>query len=189
MLESIIGSKTRVKILALFFLSPDRKFYVRELARKTGGNINSVRRELQKLESIGLLKSERVGNLKYYVTDKKMPIYEELKSIFLKTEGLGEVIKENLSGLGEVKLAFIYGSFARGEEQLKSDIDLMIVGKVDEKKLVPLIRKLEGRLSREINYTLFSPTEFESRVKKKDPFISNVLREKKIQLVGEPSEV
>jgi len=118
-----------------------------------------------------------------------MPIYEELKNIFLKTEGLGEVIKENLSGLGEVKLAFIYGSFARGEEQLKSDIDLMIVGGVDEKKLIPLVRKLEGRLSREINYTLFSPTEFESRVKKKDPFISNVLREKKIQLVGEPSEV
>jgi len=189
MLESIIGSKTRVKILALFLLSPDRKFYVRELARKIGGNINSVRRELQKLESIGLLKSERVGNLKYYVVDKKMPIYQELKSIFLKTEGLGKVIKENLSGLGEVKLAFIYGSFARGEEQLKSDIDLMIVGEVDEKKLIPLIRKLEERLSREINYTLFSPREFESRVKKKDPFVSNVLREKKIQLVGEPSEV
>ncbi len=189
MLESIIGSKTRVKILAIFLFNPDRRFYVRELARKTGGNINSVRRELQKLESIGLLKSERAGNLKYYTSDKKMPIYEELKGMFLKTEGLSEAMKENLSGLGEVKLAFIYGSFARGDEQLKSDIDLMIVGKVDEKRLIPLIRKLEERLSREINYTLFSPTEFKSMVNKKDPFLSNVLKSKKIQLVGEPNEV
>ncbi|HID60626.1 MAG TPA: ArsR family transcriptional regulator [Hadesarchaea archaeon] len=189
MLESIIGSKTRVKILALFLLNLDRRFYVRELARKTGGNINSVRRELQKLESIGLLKSERAGNLKYFTTNKKMPIYEELKSMFLKTEGLGKIMKENLSELGEVKLAFVYGSFARGEEQLKSDIDLMIVGEVDEKRLVPMIRKLEERLSREINYTLFSSMEFKSRVKKKDPFLSDVLRGKKIKLVGEPNEV
>jgi len=189
MLESIIGSKTRVKILALFLFNPDRKFYVRELARKTGGNINSVRRELQRLESIGLLKSETAGNMKYYVADKKMPIYEELKGMFLKTEGVGEVIKENLSGLGEVKLALIYGSFAKGEERLGSDIDLMIVGDVDEKKLIPIVRKVERQLSRDINYTLFTPGEFESRVRKKDPFVSDVLKEKKILLAGELGEV
>ena len=189
MLKSIMGSETRVKILTLFFLNPNRKFYVREIARRTGGNINSVRRELQKLESIGLLRSEREGNLKYYGTDKKMPIYEELRRIFLKTEGLGEIIKEGLSKLGEVKFAFIYGSFAKGEERLKSDVDLMIVGKVDEKKLIPMIRKLESQLSREINYTLLTPLEFESRMSKGDPFITDVLRGKKIMLAGEPSEV
>ncbi len=189
MLESIIGSKTRTKILALFLLNSDRKFYVRELARKTGGNINSVRRELQKLESVGLLKSEREGNLKYYAVNKKMPIYEELKRMFLKSEGLGQVLKENLGRLGEVKFAFVYGSFARGKEQLKSDIDLMIVGEVDEKLLIPVIRKLEERLSREINYTLLSPAEFKSRVRKKDPFLNEVLRGKKIKLIGEPDEI
>ncbi|MEW6592974.1 MAG: nucleotidyltransferase domain-containing protein, partial [Candidatus Hadarchaeota archaeon] len=151
MLESIMGSKTRVRVMALFLLNPDRKLYVRELARKTGANINSVRRELNKLESIGLLKSEVVANMKYYTVDRKMPIYDELKSMFLKTEGIGEMIKNNLSLLGDIKLAFIYGSFAKGKEQLKSDVDLMIVGKVDERKLVPLVKKLEERLSREIN--------------------------------------
>jgi len=189
MLKSIMGSETRVKILALFFLNPDRKFYVREIARRTGENINSVRRELQKLESIDLLRNEREGNLKYYAANKKMPIYEELKRIFLKTEGLGEIMKENLSKLGGVKFAFVYGSFAKGEERLKSDIDIMIVGEVDEKKLIPLIRKLEVQLSREINYTLLTTVEFELRMRKGDPFITDVLRERKIMLVGEPSEV
>ncbi|MFH1821106.1 MAG: nucleotidyltransferase domain-containing protein [Methanobacteriota archaeon] len=188
MLELLMGSRTRVKILAMFLLSPGKKFYVRELARKTGSNTNSVRRELNRLESIGLLRSETSGNLKYYAADEKMPIYGELRSMFLKTEGLGEAIKENLKKLGKVKLAFIYGSFAKGEAQLKSDIDLMIVGEVNERKLLPLVRKTEERLSREINYTLFTTAEFESRVKRKDPFVSDVLKGKRIQLVGEDDE-
>ena len=183
MLELIMGSRTRVKILTVFLLSPEKKFYVRELARKTGSNTNSVRRELNRLESVGLLRSETSGNLKYYAANEKMPIYSELRSIFLKTEGIGGTIRENLKKLGEVKLAFVYGSFAKGEAQLKSDIDLMIVGEVDERKLIPLIRKTEELLSREINYTLFTTAEFESRVKRKDPFVSDVLKGKKIQLL------
>jgi predicted nucleotidyltransferase len=188
MIEALIGSKARVKLLSLFLLSPERRFYVRELTRKTGENINSVRRELQRLEGIGLLKSEREGNMRYYTVNTKMPIYEDLKLIFLKTEGVGSVIRENLDRLGEIKAAFIYGSFAKGEERLKSDIDLMLVGKVDERELIPLIRELEEQLSREINYVLFSPEEFKSRIREKEPFVSNVLKEDKIMLIGDIGE-
>ncbi|MEM3402779.1 MAG: nucleotidyltransferase domain-containing protein, partial [Candidatus Hadarchaeales archaeon] len=125
----------------------------------------------------------------YFVVNKKMPIYQELRSMVLKTEGVSEILRENLSKLGEVEAAFIYGSFASGEEHSKSDIDLIIVGEVNERKLIPLIRKLEGQLSREINYTLFSSSEFKSRMRKKDPFITNVLEGKKIHILGEPSEI
>ncbi|ATZ60992.2 MAG: hypothetical protein DDT41_00907 [candidate division WS2 bacterium] len=189
MLEAIMGSKTRVKILTLFLLNPDRKFYVRELMRKTGENINSVRRELQRLEDIGILTSSVEGNMKYYVVDRKMPIYEELRGMFLKVEGIGGVLKEELSKLGEIKAAFIYGSFAKGEESLKSDVDLMVVGKIDEKDLIKVIRGLEERFCREINYIVLTPWQFEKRRKEEEPFVKNVLKEKKIALIGDIDEI
>jgi len=185
MLQELFTSKTRVKILTLFLSNPETRFYIREIARKTDENFNAVRRELQRLERIGLLESQTEGNMKYHLVNKKMPIYEELKSIFLKTEGVGKVIGENLAQLGKIKAAFIYGSFAKGEETLSSDIDMMIVGDVNEKKLIPLIRELEEKFSREINYVLFTSKEFQSKIKLKDPFITNVLKEEKIMLVGE----
>ncbi len=189
MMEVLIGSKARVKLLTLFMLSPDKRFYVRELTRKTGENINSVRRELQKLQSIGLLTSQFEGNMKYYTVNRKMSIYEELKNIFLKTEGIGSVLKERLSELGKIEVVFIYGSFAKGEEELSSDIDLMIVGYVNEKKLIKIIHELEEKLSKEINYTLLSSKEFKSKVKNKDSFISNVMNEDKIVIIGDINEL
>ncbi len=185
MMNEIIGSKSRVKLMTLFLLSPGERFYVRELVRKTGENINSVRRELQRLERVGLLTSEREGNMKYYEVNREAPIYEELKRIFLKTEGVGKVIEDNLAKLGDIRAAFIYGSFARGEERLGSDIDVVIVGEVEEEKLIELVSEVEGRIGRQINYVLFTPEEFESRKKKKDLFVTNVLMEPKIMLVGD----
>jgi len=183
MLEELITSRTRVKILTLFLSNPENRFYVRELSRKIDENINSVRRELRKLEEIGLLDSEREGNLRYYLINKKIPIYEELKSIFLKTEGVGALIRENLENLGNITKAFIYGSFARGEEKLTSDIDLMIIGEVDQEKLSMLVRKLEARISREINYVVFTEKEFKERKERKDSFIMNILKEKRIEII------
>lgn len=92
MLEKLFTSKTRVKLLTLFLLNPETKLYVREIARKTGENTNAIRRELQNLNDIGLLLSETKGNLKYYSTNKKMPIYIELTNIVMKTEGVGRTL-------------------------------------------------------------------------------------------------
>lgn len=183
MISNLITSKTRVKIMTLFFANPQREFYLRDISRRLKENINSVRRELTKLDDAGVLKSRREGNLKYYSVNRENPIYNELKLIFLKTEGLGDEIKKELKNIGKIEKAFIYGSFARGEEKLTSDIDLMVIGKVDQSKLSTLIRKLEDKLSREINYSVFSLKEFESRKKKKDPFITNVMKERRIDLI------
>ncbi len=188
MLEKLFTSKTRVKLLTLFLLNPETKLYVREIARKTGENTNAIRRELQNLNDIGLLLSEKKGNLKYYSTNKKMPIYIELTNIVLKTEGVGRTLSENLDMLGNIETAFIYGSFASGSAGGKSDIDLFIIGKVHEDELILCIEKLEKELYREINYVIFTPAEFSQRIRNNDPFIKNVLSEKRVMLIGDLNE-
>ena len=188
MLQRLLTSKTRVKLLTLFMMNPDKEMYIREISRTIEENINAVRRELLNLEDIGLLTSDLKGNTKYYVVNKNMPIYNELKSIILKTEAVAKVLQENLSKIGEVKTAFIYGSFATRNVNKKSDIDLFLIGNVNEKELIINIRELEKKLSREINYVLFEPKEFRERIKNKDSFISNVLNEPKIMLIGDLNE-
>lgn len=188
MLEKLLTSKTRVKLLTLFLLNPETEMYVREIARKTGENTNAIRRELHNLEDIGLLSSEKKGNLKYYTVNKKMSIYIELTNIILKTEGVSRTLSENLTRLGRIETAFIYGSFASGSAGGRSDIDLFIIGQVHEDELIRCIEQLETKLSREINYVLFTPAEFGQRISNNDPFIKNVLNEKRVMLIGDMSE-
>ena len=184
MLQKLFTSKTRVKLLTLFIMNPEREMYIREIARSTKGNINAIRRELANLEEIGLLKSEKKGNSKYYVANKKMPIYNELASIILKTEGVAKELQDGLIEIG-VETAFIYGSFASGEATVNSDIDIFIIGEINEDKLIIKIREIEKTLSREINYVLFTAKEFERRIKSRDPFVLNVLNEPKVMVIGD----
>lgn len=188
-MESLIGSRSRVKVLTLFLLNPGKRFYVREVERLTGENINSIRRELKKLEDIGLLKSENVGNLKYYTVNRDFNIYPELRDILLKTVGASEILGQDISSLRDIRAAFIYGSYARGDAGPDSDIDMIVIGTVNEDALIMAVREIEKRLKREINYVLMTSDEFQSRKERGDPFISNVLKEEKIMLVGEESEL
>lgn len=185
MLERLFTSRTRVKILTLFILSPQRELHVREIARLVQENINAVRRELANLEEIGLLKSSQRGNLKQYTVNTAMPLYEELASMILKTEGVAKILKDHLDELGSIQTAFIYGSFSRHNAQLTSDIDVFIIGTIKENILISAIHDLEKQLTREINYVLFTQEEFIKRKRKKDPFITNVLKEPKIMLLGD----
>ncbi len=162
MLHKLFTSKTRVKLLTLFMMNPGREMYVREIARSTEENINAIRRELANLEGIGLLKSERRGNSRYYAVNKKMPIYNELASIILKTEGVAKELRDSLIEIG-VKAAFVYGSFANRKAGMDSDIDVFIIGDVNEDELIIKIREVEKKLSREINYVLFTAKEFKRR--------------------------
>lgn len=188
MIERLIGSRARTGLLSLFTSNPEKRFYVRELARRTSNNVNSVRRELANLERLGLLRSEAEANLLYYRINQKAPIYAELRGLFLKTEGVAGALRGALAQFDKVECSFIYGSFAKGEERADSDVDLMIIGRADERKLVKAVRAVEEQLSRNIDYTLISPQEFKSRLKDKDAFIANVAREKKIVLAGEMVE-
>ena len=183
MLEALISSKTRVKLLTLFLLNPGSEFYIREIGRTTGENINAVRRELANLESFGLITGQKKGNQQYYTVNTGHFLYADLQKIVLRTEGIAGILKESLAG-EEITCLFIYGSFAQGTAGAKSDIDLFIVGTVDEDRLIPIIHTCEHATGREINYTLMTAWELAQRKKNKDPFVKNVLQEEKILLYG-----
>lgn len=184
MLEVLIPSRVRVKLLTLFLLNPGCEFYIREIARMTGENINGVRRELANLESFGLLIGRRRGNQQYFTVNRDFFLYSDLQQLVLKTEGVARVIRENLSSLQDIECMFIYGSFAKGTAGGGSDIDLLIVGDVSEEVLIPLVNASERMINREINYTLMHGSEFTRRKEAGDPFIKNVVKERKIMIIG-----
>jgi predicted nucleotidyltransferase len=184
MLEALIPSKARVKLLTLFLLNPESEFYIREIVRMTGENINGVRRELANLESFGLLIGRRRGNQHYFTVNRDFFLYTDLQQLVLKTEGVARVIRENLSSLQNIECMFIYGSFARGTAGGRSDIDLFIVGDVNEEVLIPFVHTGERAINREINYTLMRGSEFAQRRETGDPFVKNVMGERKIMIIG-----
>jgi len=189
MLQALFSSKVRVKLLTHLLSHPEERFYARNLARQIEEHYNAVWQELNNLERIGLLTSERVANVKYYRLNPDFPIYEELKRIILKTSGLGQALREALDRLGSVEWAFIYGSVAAGDEDILSDVDLMLVGEVDLAALAEVIACLEDQLGREINYVALTQAELAQRLADGDPFIKNVLTGPKIMLIGDEDDL
>lgn len=184
MLEYFITSKTKRSLLKLFFTNPERRFYTREIAKITGEPLNAVRRELGYLEKAGLLKSHKEGNLKYSEVVKEFPFYLELKKIIYSTVALGDYLRDSLKDSESIELAFIYGSVARNQETEKSDIDLFVVGEIEEEELHGLVSDIEKGIGREVNYTLMSKKEFNERRDRGEPFLKRVIRERKLVLKG-----
>lgn len=185
MLATLFSSRVRARLLAAFFLSPGEKHNAWELSRRLGVNYSAVWKELVRLERLGILTSEQKGNSKDYRVNEICPIAPELQSIILKTEGAGQVIKHRLQQMGQVKEAFIYGSFASGDADARSDLDLMIIGEVNLDQLAPVISELEKDLTRPINYVIYSEREWNEKIAIQDPFSENVTRAPKIMLIGE----
>jgi predicted nucleotidyltransferase len=184
MLEYFITSKTKRNLLKLFLTNPEKSFYTREVAKLTGEPLNAVRRELGYLEKSGLLRARREGNRKYFEVVKDFPFFVELKKIIYSTVALGDYLRDRLNDSRLIEVAFIYGSVAKSEERKKSDIDLFVVGRIEEEELHSLISDIEGETGREINYTLMTKEEFVRRNKRNEPFIRRILKEDKMMLKG-----
>jgi uncharacterized protein len=182
--EKIFGSRIRAKILGWLFTHPDESFFVRQIALILEEDPTNVSREMAKLEELGILRSKRSGNLKHFQTNRECPIFEELKGLVLKTSGVAGRVQSALSKLAGIEWAFIYGSYAKGEENADSDVDLLIIGDVDMNRLDSSLGKLEKSLGREINYILYSLKEFKAKREVKDGFLMDVLRAKKIMAIG-----
>ena len=182
--EKIFGSRIRAKILGWLFTHPDESFFVRQMALILKEDPTNVSREMAKLEELGILKSKRNGNLKHFQANQTCPFFEELKGLVLKTTGVAGRIRASLDKRAGIEFAFIYGSYAKGEEKADSDVDLLIIGDVDMDRLDSNLGKLEKMLGREINYVLYSKEEFKSKRKAKDGFLMDVLSGKKIILIG-----
>ena len=188
MLNKLFSSKTRVEILKLFLFNANNSFYQRQISNLTAQSIRGVQREVDKLNRMGLIERSIQGNRIYYKVNKKCSIIEDLKNIFFKSVGIAEALKESLKEKG-IKIAFIYGSYAKGEESLLSDIDLMVIGDISSKEISSILSKPKKELMREINYVVFSLNEFINKAIQKDHFINSVLKNKKIYIVGNEDEL
>lgn len=178
----LIGSKLRQKILTYFFTNPEKNFYVRELARFLEKDYSNLAKELTKLEKEGIFESELRGKTKYYRLNKNYHLYKQLKEIIFKTTGVEGGIKKELEKLKNINQAFVFGSFARGNADSQSDIDLLIIGAPDSEQLTEKISRLEDGFSREINYIVMKESEFKKK-KNKDPFLVDVFKNKTIKLI------
>ena len=185
----LFKSKVRRTLLALFFTNPDQEYFPRQLERLSGIFVGNLQRELISLEQAGLLKTRRLGNLKLYKLNHQHPLYPELKSLVAKTIGLEESLRSHLAAIEGIQAACIYGSFARKEERAKSDVDVLILGQVDEKTLIDTVKRLENMLQREINYTLYRLDERRKRKAAKDSFVLEVLKQPRIPLIGGPDAI
>ena len=185
MLADVITSKSRVKLLNVFLTEPYEMFHVRECVRKTGDEINAVRRELQFLEKHGIFVKEQRANRIYYSLDKNYPFYYDLLIIGSKTIGLGNEVLKNKAKLGKIKFAMFSGQFVRRVKKNPDAVEFIMVGTIVLPELALLVRNEEARLAMEINYTAMSEEEFKFRKKRNDPFISGILAGSRVMLIGD----
>jgi len=176
-------------LLALFFINPSQKYYLRELQRILGYSAGSMRRELLKFQKDNLFITERVGNLLYYSLNIKHPLFKEIKNIVSRTIGIENILKKALYSIKNIDSAFIYGSFAAKHEKPTSDIDLMILGNPDIYSLNEKIAGLEKKLKREINLTIYSEDEYKVKKEDNSSFIKDLLNKPKIMIIGDENDL
>jgi predicted nucleotidyltransferase len=187
---SVLFPGYRRRVLGMLLLHPEESLHGRELARRTGLPAGTLTRELKLLAEAGLLKRERRGNQLIYSANRESPIFAELAQILRKTSGVADVITEHLEPLsGAIQVAFIFGSVARGVERPGSDVDLMVIGSGDFGSVVEALYPAQAMLAREINPKILSAAEWKDKIQEKNPFVIDVLAQKKIFLKGDEHEL
>jgi len=179
-------TKTQQRVLSLLFGKPDKSFYTNEIVRWANMGRGTITRELEKLVSSGLLTVSRTGNQKHYQANQNSPVFTELLGIVRKTFGIADVIKQALVSCDEkISLAFVYGSIAKGTDARDSDIDLMLVGEgLSYNDIIELLMPAEDSLQREINPTLYTPAEYQSRLDDGQSFLQRVREQPKLMIKG-----
>lgn len=184
-LTDFIISKVRVKMLELFFRNPTALYYVREITREIDEEINAVRRELDRMEEAGIVKSEKRGNRLYYFLNKQYDFYPELLRLASKATGLGAAIKKHRKEIGNPKYVMFSGKFAQHKARAVDEVDILFVGEVKMQFLEPLIKAEQTLRGHEINYTVMGAEEFEFRKSRRDPFINEVLSGGRVMIIGD----
>jgi predicted nucleotidyltransferase len=179
-----LRSKARQRLLAYYFTNPTARHHLRDLAERLSIDPSNLSKELGRLEREGLFRSEVSGRQKYFQLNREYPLFDEVRSIVAKTIGAAPLIAQSLKKIEGMGEAYLYGSFARNQQDAASDIDVLVIGTPREEVLAEAMRKLERQLGREINYTVLTRKEFESRRSRKDAFLESVWHNRRVSLVG-----
>jgi predicted nucleotidyltransferase len=184
-------SKTQQRVLALLFGQAQRSFYANEIIALAAIGSGAVQRELSKLVKSALVTVKKVGNQKHYQANHDAPIFDELRSIVLKTFGVADVLRVALQPCWqEIDVAFVYGSMAKGTEQAHSDIDLMVIGSMaSNAQLLAALQPAQQQLGRSVNPTLYTPEEWRQRINEGKSFVVRVLEQPKIFVKGSDNEL
>ncbi len=183
-----LRSKARQQLLAYYFTNPTARHHLRDLAERLSIDPSNLSKELGRLKRDGLFRSEVIGRQKYFQLNREYPLFDEVRRIVAKTIGAAQLIAQSLKRIKGIDEAHLYGSFASNQQDAASDIDVLVIGSPREEDLAQAVRPLERKLGREINYTVLTPKEFESRRARKDAFLENVWHNKRIPLVGSNEE-
>lgn len=188
-LEQLFISKVRIKALRYFLMHPDKRIHLRGAVREFREEINAVRRELERLEEINFLDTERQGNRKYFSVNKDHPYFNEFLPIIHKAFGLGGDILRHQAKLGNIQFALLTNAYTKNVRQGMYVVDLLVVGDVDMEEVAELVDKSERKLQREIHYTVLKPNEFVLRKKRRDAFVMEILLQPKVMLIGRAEDL
>ncbi|MBI4279639.1 MAG: nucleotidyltransferase domain-containing protein [Armatimonadetes bacterium] len=183
-LRTLLGSAARAKLLSHFLLHPGETFHVRALQRILGEPAGNLLRDLRRLQAIDLLQAERVGNQVRYALNQGHPLYQDLQRLVVRASAAHTILKDALSLLKGIELAFLYGSFVRGDADVRSDLDLMVIGSVSDRTLTPVLARAERVLGREVAYTRFSRAEARAKAQQAGSFVQSVFSGPKIVFIG-----
>jgi predicted nucleotidyltransferase len=188
--SSALFPRSRRTVLGILYGDPERPYYLREIIDLAGLGSGQIQRELARLSEAGILRRFEQGRHVYFQADPQCPVYEELRSLVTKSVRAGAVVATALRDLADrIRVAFIFGSVARGDERSQSDLDLLVVSDVSFSELVEALSGAETTLRREIHPSLFSEDEFRNRLASKDHFLDSVLREEKVFVIGVEDEL
>jgi predicted nucleotidyltransferase len=190
-LADALFPKVRQRVLAVLFGAPDRSFYANEVIALAQSGSGAVQRELASLSEAGLLTVTRQGNQKHYQANASAPVFAELRGLMLKTVGLADPLRSSLAPLaGQIDLAFVYGSVARQQDTAQSDVDLMVVSaSLGYGELFGALESATVALGRKVNPTLYAPAEWDKRIAQDSAFITRVLQQPKIWLIGHEEQL
>jgi predicted nucleotidyltransferase len=184
-----LRSKARQRLLAYYFTNPTVRHHLRDLAQRLSIDPSNLSKELERLEREGLFRSEVSGRQKYFQLNREYPLLKEVRSIIAKTIGAAPLIAQALKKIEGLEEAYLYGSFARNQQDTASDIDVLVIGAPRSEGLAETVAKLERQLGREVNYTVLTRKEFASRRARKDAFLENVWHNKRVSLIGPHEKV
>lgn len=187
-MPDIERSATEARLLALLTSTPGKEFHTRDLIRRIDGSPRPVQLALEKLLRQGLVESRRLGPLRMWRMDPANPLYPALRELYARTVGLVAQLRTLLEREAGLRYAFVFGSYARGDDDVRSDVDVLIVGDLRGNDLLGRLQSLEATLSREINPVVWSESELLTRARERAPFLMTLLGEPKIWIVGDEDE-